>query len=81
MAIAVSPLIVQRSGEALAASRRLYGISARLVGEAMGVSRQRITAIESLQRVTPAIEKRYERALREALQARAARVITRSHHR
>jgi hypothetical protein len=52
------------SGEALARERRWYGWPARTVGEVMGVSRSRITAIEALARVRRTTAARYLAALR-----------------
>jgi hypothetical protein len=51
------------SGVALARERRWHGWPARVVGQVMGVSRSRITAIEALARVRRTTAARYIAAL------------------
>ncbi|HAL28098.1 MAG TPA: hypothetical protein DCP25_15365 [Chloroflexi bacterium] len=69
MAITKQALPIE-NGRDLAAERVRSSLRAADVAERMGVSRQRITNIEQLHRVPPALRERYLRALAAALEVR-----------
>ena len=59
----------QKSGRDLAAERVRRSVRAIRLAERMGVSRQRVTAIEQLHRVRPELVARYFEALDELASA------------
>lgn len=70
----VSTTTIPSAGQALRALREARGLAAADVAREAGVSRQRITVVEALPRVTPYQVDRYRRAVSRADDARLQRI-------
>ncbi|MGH2500089.1 MAG: helix-turn-helix domain-containing protein [Candidatus Limnocylindria bacterium] len=68
-----APQPVERSGPALKRARRARGLTASQLARAMGVSAQRVYAVETYARCSATLVARYEHALGEAEDARQRR--------
>lgn len=70
----MSTSIAPNAGQALRALREARGLAAADVAREAGVSRQRVTTVEGLDRVTPYQVQRYRRAVSQADDARLQRI-------